>query len=295
LASGTYEIGRVQETLHKNDSALYSYKTAMELAPEGDSLKGKYIYTYSERVREKDPYTADSLLELLVNNYTYTAYGTQAMKQLGFTVSVAIDSAAELFESGYSSMKFGNYPLAITLMDSIYYTYPNSLYAPKSLYTIGWIYENHYHSPDSALCYYQLLVRDYPKSEYAKEVTYSVDLHSVLVTEKAIPDTLKAKTINQNQKRFKFEEVKLDPNINAKKTGTSAIDMSPEDMLKDPSKLFQKARDLIKDPFQKMKDQGKDLINNPKSMLKIQNPADQFKKQKDSTKTTPKDTLNNKK
>ncbi len=294
LASGTYEIGRVQEILQKNDSALYSYKTAMELAPVGDSLKGKYIFTYSERIREKDPYMADSLLEILVDKYTYTSYGAEAMSKLGFTISVAIDSAAELFESGYSSMKFGNYPLAITLMDSIYYTYPNSDFAPKSLYTIGWIYENHYNSPDSALCYYQLLVRDYPNSEYAKDVSYSVALNSVLVTNNAIPDSLKAKEINRTPKRFKFEEAKLDPNLNLKKSETSAIDMTPEEMLKNPGKLFQKARDLIKDPFQKMKDQGLELVKDPKSLLKIQNPLDQFKKQKDSTKTVPQDTLKNK-
>jgi tetratricopeptide (TPR) repeat protein len=294
LASGTYEIARVQEILQKNDSALYSYKTAMDLAPISDSLKGKYIFTYSERIREKDPYTADSLLEILIDKYTYTSYGAEAMAKLGFTVSIAIDSAGELFESGHSSMKFGNYPLAITLMDSIYYTYPNSDYAPKSLYTIGWIYENHLNSPPDALCYYQLLVRDYPNSEYAKEVTYSVDLQSVLVTSAVIPDSLKPITINQNQKRFKFDEVKIDPDLNKKNTETSAIEMTPEEMLKNPGKLFQKARDLLKDPFQKLKDQGAELIKDPKSLLKIQNPLDQFKKQQDSTKTMPKDTLKNK-
>jgi tetratricopeptide (TPR) repeat protein len=294
LASGTYEIARVQEILQKNDSALYSYKTAMELAPNNDSLKGKYIFTYSERVRQSDPYTADSLLEILVDKYTYTPYGTEAMAKLGFTVSIAIDSAAELFESGHSSMKFGNYPLAITLMDSIYYKYPESDYAPKSLYTIGWIYETHYNDPNEALCYYQLLVRDYPNSEYAKEVTYSVDLNTVLATSAAIPDTLKPRGIVQSQKRFKFDEVKIDPNLNAKQTETSPLNMTPEEMIKNPGKLFQKARDLLKDPLQKIKEQGAELIKDPKSLIKIQNPLDQFKKQQDSTKTIPQDTLKNK-
>lgn len=179
-------------------------------------------------------------------------------------------------------------------MDSIYYKYPSSDYAPKSLYTIGWIYENHYNSPEDALCYYQLLVRDYPNTEYAKEVTYTVDLHAVLVTDAAIPDTLKPIVISQTQKRFKFEDVKIDPDLNKQKTETSPIDMTPEEMIKNPGKLFQKARDLIKDPFKKMKEQGAEIIKDPKSLLKIQNPLDKFKKQKDSTKTVPPDTLKNK-
>jgi tetratricopeptide (TPR) repeat protein len=243
VAADLYEVGRVYETLQRNDSALYYYHLALDQAPKDDPETGKYYLTYSERIRETDPYIADSLLEVLVEDYTYTEYGAEAMKKLNFVVSLAIDTAAELYESGYKLYKYENYRFAVS------------------------------------------------QSEYAKSITYTVDLKSVMDTGGEIPDSLKAQKVEAYKRSKKvFEEPKLDPNLNPVKSDTPA-DLSPKDFLKDPkSSKFNKAKDLIKSPldeFKKLKDKTNQVIDDPNAALKSMNPIKQLDSLKLKTEPLP--------
>ncbi|OYT15909.1 MAG: hypothetical protein B7C24_10600 [Bacteroidetes bacterium 4572_77] len=274
IAADLYEVGRVYETLQQIDSSLHYYHQALEQAPKDDPETGKYYLTYSERVRERDPYMADSLLEELVEHYTYTPYGEAAMKKLNFVVSLAIDTAGELYESGYKLYKHKNYRFAVLQFDSLYRTFPHSDFAPKSLYTAGYIYEQDFQQYDSALYYYRLLVEGYPESEYAKEITYSIDFKDVTDNGEDIPDSLKALQITQYVKPT-FEAPVFDPNLNPAKSNTPAGELNPMEVIKNPKSLFNKAKDMLKSPMQQLKDlrnKSKEIIDDPSSSIKDYNP-----------------------
>lgn len=275
VALDLYEVGRVYEKLMRHDSALVYYRRALEKAPKDDPETGKYYLTYSEKIREKDPYTADSLLEILIEDYTYTDYGEVAMEKLNFVVSLAIDTAGELYESGYQLYKHSQYRFAVSQFDSLYRTFPTSDFAPKALYTAGYIYEDRLMQYDTALYYYKRLVDLYPTSEYAKDITYTIDFKEVTDAGIEIPDSLKKMRVDTYKLPKKFEKPVFDPNLNPPSSLTPAQELSPRDMLKDPKSIFQKGRDLLSDPLKKLKDlkkKGKDIIDDPNKALKEINP-----------------------
>ncbi len=278
VAADLYEVGRVYETLQQYDSAMYYYQRALDAAPKEDPETGKYYLTYSERIRPVDPYTADSLLEVLVEKYTYTDYGEEAMKKLGFVVSLAIDTAKELYESGYKLYKHNHYRFAVLQFDSLFRTFPKSEFAPKSLYTAGYVYENKFVQYDTAMYYYKLLVDNYPESEYAKSITYSLDFKDVTDKGEPVPDSLKALAITIPEKK-KFEKPEFDPNINPSTSNTAPKPLTPDELLKNPKSIFQRGKDLLKSPlkkFQELKNKSKEIIDDPNAALKEVNPLNQL-------------------
>ena len=59
---------------------------------------------------------------------------------------------------------------AISVLKDIHKNYPETEYAPKSLFTIGWIYENYLSDSLNTMNYYTKVTDDYPFSHYASEV-----------------------------------------------------------------------------------------------------------------------------
>jgi len=278
IAASYYEIGRAFEILKRQDSAVFYYQAAMNVAPKEHGETGKYIFTLSERIRDKDPYTADSLLEVLALDYSKTPYGEEAMKKLGFTKPKAIDNAEDLFESGYNLYKFKNYPYAIDQFDSLYKSYPHSEYAPKSLYTLGWIYEKDLQKYDTAMYYYQILVNKYPQSEYAKDINKTVAMKFIVDSGAEIPDSLKTIVVDRKTKIQLESEIKIDPNLNNPNANQA---LSPQQLRDKAKKLMENPKELLTNPLDRLKEKGKELLNDPSSLFKFNNPLDGLKK--DST------------
>jgi outer membrane protein assembly factor BamD (BamD/ComL family) len=59
---------------------------------------------------------------------------------------------------------------AITALTELVTLYPQSQLAPKSIYTIGWIYENQLINNDTAAVWYSRVEKNYPVSIYAEKV-----------------------------------------------------------------------------------------------------------------------------
>ena len=150
LAQGLFEIGRIHEELGNKDSVLIYYRMSTMVSPPADTHSARYIYAYSRVIRDSSEWVADSLLEILAENYPKTEYGKDAIARLGYTDSYVIDEAADLYSSGNSLRKNKEYEHSknqfLTLVDK----YPNYRLSPKALYSIGWMYENEVHSQDSA-------------------------------------------------------------------------------------------------------------------------------------------------
>ncbi|MFW5702162.1 MAG: tetratricopeptide repeat protein, partial [Bacteroidota bacterium] len=195
LALLLFEIGRIHEQLDNLDSAKYYYENAAKVTPPFDKRSARYIFAYSRIIGEDDPRRSDSLLEVLVQNYPLTDYGQEAMDVLGYTESFVIDTVYELYSSGVQLMNYGNYPFSINQFRQVYERFPKTSYAPKSLYTIGWIYEKHLDSLDSALYYYQLLIQKYSNTIYAEDVRTGVEYMLAVQAGGEIPDSLKPKKI----------------------------------------------------------------------------------------------------
>ncbi len=170
-----YATGRIHEQLDNVDSALVYYERAFTDCPNTDPEKGRYLFAQARIIREKDPETADSLFEIVADRWPRSEYAKEAGTSLGFTLESGIDDAAELYRSGNSFRIVKDYRYASRQFMSIPERFPESEYAPKALYAMGWMYEQDLKQNDSALYYYGLLLERYPRSNYAREIRPSVE------------------------------------------------------------------------------------------------------------------------
>ena len=211
LALALYELGRIHEQLNNKDSVTYYYKAAADNGAVKDTATAKYLYAYSRMIQKSDPAAADSLMEVLVARYPRTVYGREALQRQGYTADYLIDTVAELYKSGSSLFKSHEYILAINQFQKVLNDYPKSDFAPRSVYSLGWIYEKNMRIIDSALYYYKILIDKYPTSDYTKDVKPGVDQLLAFRSGKLTRDTSKFPT-----------------------------DTSKKNQLIDPSKLLQK-------------------------------------------------------
>ncbi len=283
-----YEFGRVHELLGNIDSAHYYYKVATEIAPVSYNTRAQYLYNYYRLTKDTNPIFADSLYEQLAELYPKTDYGKEAFIKLGYTEHYTIDTVADIFSSGNQLRKNGLYPLSISKYYSVYTNYPDHVLAPKSLYSIGWIFENKLFNSDSALYYYSLLIDKYPKSEFAKDIALSVNYLSLTKSGQTIPDSLKAKKVFVSPKRDYLSEIENNTDSKGikrttnfdKQQSTKEDDsiINTKSIINDVKNSFS-PKSIIGDTQQK--------LTNPDSFIpgiKFNNPLDALKK-KDSTAT----------
>ncbi|MFM2134036.1 MAG: hypothetical protein RL156_1317 [Bacteroidota bacterium] len=169
-----FELGRAHELLGNADSAEFYYKTAMEAAPQRDTARAQYLYSYARMLDSKNKALADSVHELIFAQYLSTPYGAESRVRLGYTDYAVSDSVEAIYRSGSRFRSVGDYPMAIRQYYRIVENHSASSFAPPSLYAIGWVWEHKLRNNDSALRYYSLLVKRYPFSEYADDVRYAV-------------------------------------------------------------------------------------------------------------------------
>ncbi len=252
LAMNLFELGRIHEELGFKDSVEFYYKYATTVVPIKSKESARCLYAYARVIKEKEPEKADSLLDVIVNTHPLTEYGKDARLTLGYTDAFVIDTAAEFYSSGINLMRVGDYYYSINQFNKVVDSFPQHKLAPKSLYTIGWIYEKNLVKFDTALYYYQILISKYPDSEYAKDVKYSHDYKLVLNSGAEIPDSLKMKEFPvfipnavkgiDELDRLKMQEVEKRNREN-----------NVKELLKDPSKYINEPGKLMKDPIEMLK------------------------------------------
>ncbi|MBN1638026.1 MAG: hypothetical protein JW866_03605, partial [Ignavibacteriales bacterium] len=151
------------------DSAIYYYNEIKE------NYKNSIYYPnalyalagYYESIGHNDE--ANTLYSEIYDDFKESKIINEVAKKIGKPEIVAeVDLASKLFLEAEEIYLSSNYENAIDKFYEIYSNYPKSDYAAKSLYTIGWIYENELEMPDSAGSIYKLLAEKFKDSQYAK-------------------------------------------------------------------------------------------------------------------------------
>ncbi|MDA3843171.1 MAG: hypothetical protein PF588_02220, partial [Candidatus Kapabacteria bacterium] len=264
LALNLFELGRVHEQLGNRDSSNFYYSTSIDVAPALDSNSARYLYVYSRFLEQDEPYMADSLMDLVVHRFPLTEYGQDAIVRLGYTDAFIIDTVAELYQSGAKLRNSGDYQFAINQFMKIYTGYPKSFLAPKALYSVGWTYERNIQNYDSAYHYYSLLIHDYPKTEYAKDLMLSLAYLYAVNSGGPIPDSLKRV---KHKKRLKLHKPKPIRAFSEPKTSTDSEDsgFNPMDMFKKAGDMLKNVKDAVLSPGETL-DKG---MNQLKTMVNV--------------------------
>lgn len=187
------ELGTPHEELVKDRlllAEIYLFEFDQPEAAMGEYLKileidttekviPKVLYSigYIAENFEQDTVLADSMFQCLIADYPDSPFSLHARKKIK-TIDIPdleteIANKFKLAETVYSSNH--DYESAIEAFELILAEYPSSDFAPKSLMTMGWIYESELDQPEEAFSIYQTLVDKYPNSNYAKKIRKKVD------------------------------------------------------------------------------------------------------------------------
>ncbi|NNG27135.1 MAG: hypothetical protein HKM87_06385, partial [Ignavibacteriaceae bacterium] len=150
---------------------------------------GSYYLTVDNKKR------ADSLFNIIYENYKNERIVNAAANKINKPlIDLDYDPAEEKYFEAESLMLLEDYAGAISGFYNVHITYPGSPFAPKALYTCGWILENELLLLDSAAAYYDSLIANYPTSEYVRIIAPKLTIYKQDLRKKelALQDSLYA-------------------------------------------------------------------------------------------------------
>ena len=179
ISKNQLELGNLFLTeLNLPDSAYWYYNSILTDYPntiyQATALysMGSYYLTINEKNR------ADSLFNIIYENYRNESIVNAAADKLNKPfIDLDYDPASDDFIEAESLLLEGNYSESVAGFYNIFLNYPESLVAPKAIYTCGWIMENELYELDSAAVYYDSLVVNYPSSEYVRKIAPKLSLY----------------------------------------------------------------------------------------------------------------------
>jgi len=153
--------------LNEPDSALSAYRSVIEHFPEASyAPRSAYVISWIWDKVKGDSLQAEKAYERILQDYPQTLYAQKAREWLGLPPVEEKDPAEELFMRGESHLLQGDVDSALTYYGRTANDYPQSRFAPKAIYAMGWIYENREDSLRLAKETYRGLIDEYPQSEY---------------------------------------------------------------------------------------------------------------------------------
>ena len=160
------------------DSAMYEYLEVLQRdTTAANASKAAYSIGFIFANYKNEPAVADSIFEELIKAYPNTVYAENAREYLGLPALEKIDDMAlkKFKQAEKEYIDHNNYKAALTSYEKVVENYPESALASKSLYAMGWIYENNLNRNDKALEIYQKLVDNYSGTKYANDVKKKIN------------------------------------------------------------------------------------------------------------------------
>lgn len=215
-----YNLGRA-------DSAERYLNLLLKEFTDADK-QSKVLYTlgnfYKNNGRKEE---ADLIFNKIIATYPSSIYAIESKRILGIKSAadndIALNAADAILKQALVFFNEKKYPETIAKLHEVETQYPNDTLAAKSLFSIGWIYENILVNKDSAISYYKQLKTRFPESFYTQQVTQLLDFFASLETKDSVKTTdsgeIKDSTavVNQDNKTEettdkKEEEVTVQPN-----------------------------------------------------------------------------------
>ena len=120
---------------------------------------------------------SDSLYREVIRRFPDSEFAAESRRILGLPSEVRGGDVAEsAYRGAEALLRKGQNVAAIDSFRAVVRRYPESPFASKAQYAIGWIYEQVKVQPDSAVSSYRDLLTRYPSSEYAVRVKPKIDL-----------------------------------------------------------------------------------------------------------------------
>jgi len=228
--------------LNRTDSALYYLNLIVEDSINPDRT-AKALYTIATIYKNRnDDETANEIYRKIILRYPVSSFSNESRRVLGLQLmSIILDSAEVIYRSAENKILKEEYTAALIDLHNVINNYPRDSFYVKSLYSVGWIYENAFKNKDSSIAYYKKLKADFPNSIYASAVIPKLDFYNLwdkrdttnksLDSTGVLPDSLKAisDSLNALQDSTKIKKDLLEKEKNKAPRGKdkNAGDISP--------------------------------------------------------------------
>ncbi len=155
------------------DSALAEYDEVISLFGEhAGAAKAIYSAALLHEKEYRNTAVRDSLFRILIDTHPGSEQAAAARQILGESTAKVAEPAALLFKDAERALFTDqNIPVAIDTYQKIADDYPNSEYAPKALYAIGWIHESIIFDNARAAHFFSLIMDRYPDSVFTAQVS----------------------------------------------------------------------------------------------------------------------------
>lgn len=162
--------------LNKPDSAEHYLKAAYEQSDDYE-FQSKVLFTLASVYRNSDKSAlSDETLNKIVKDYPNSSIANECRRLLNLPLveRLTSDPADSLYSYAESQFSSGMYEQAQNAFKEIINNYPGSKHFNRSVYAVGWIYENILNQHDSAFAYYSRVVKSDPNSDYSRLVAGKV-------------------------------------------------------------------------------------------------------------------------
>jgi TolA-binding protein len=222
--------------MQQNDSAEFYLKLLLDEFRESDK-RTKILYTlgnFYKNLGKKEE--GDSVFQLIIDHYPNTVYANESRKILGQKLekNINLNPIDDLFSSALLQLDSNNYIMAISDLEQVELIFPNDTMVAKSLYAIGWIYENKLVNKDSSLFYYNKLRTKFPESEYTLKVSPMLDYIASLDVKNS-PDSTNANPEGSDTMKTEEKDVNTESGDEEVKK-ESEEEKKPEETVKENTK-----------------------------------------------------------
>ena len=247
IAKEQYDLANLFFTdLNFPDSAKYYYDRVLNDYPDNHYYVKTLYAEGSYYLTEGNQTKADSLFQIIYDNYPDTEVYTEAARQLGkLSTDSETDPAYPVFldaEQKYFDSKIDS---AIAGYLSIYRDYSSSPLAPKALLAAGYIVENDLHNIDSAAVIYEKLKKDYPDSPYFREIGIKLNFY----------ETSSEKELSKEEQAALDSNTSADTEAKEQSSAENEIASAVADStaLADSTSIIQKDSTVVKSDSTKLK------------------------------------------
>lgn len=234
--------------LNRTDSALY-YLNIIVQDSVNPERTAKALYTIATIYKNRnDDETANGYYRKIISQYPNTLFANESRRVLGLqVVNDAVDSAEIIYRSAENKIFKQEYSSALIDLHKVINNYPSDSFYVKSLYSVGWIYENAFSNKDSSLAYYKKIKTDFPNSVYSSSVIPKLDFYNLWDKRDTINKSLDSTGILQDSLKT------LSDSLNTVQDSLK-INKDIQEKNKTPNKNSENQNDGGDSPIEKPKD-----------------------------------------
>ena len=161
--------------LNRPDSVEYYLSIVINNSKESHLLAKAYYALATLYKNQGKEDLSKSYFQKIIDAFPDDIIANESRKILGLDIVTAtIDTTETLYLKAEEYILNKNFLDALYLLKNIISHSESPVYQ-KAIYTIGWIFENYFNNKDSALIYYNKLIKEFPSSSYSENIKPKVE------------------------------------------------------------------------------------------------------------------------